>query len=137
MSRVVGHIWRVEWPHYRKDDPPGRAVLIEVFKPCDDGSGGRKPDELSEFRIPEGYVVTVQNLREPVQPWSKERTANYRKKRLRNRLSNKYPLLVEQLYEDELAKNPAYYAGESETDDARDSLFEFQKEQYEKFMGRQ
>lgn len=49
---------------------------------------------------------------DPPKQLSKESLASVRQKRLRRKLDKKHPLFAAQLFEEELKRNPDFYAGE-------------------------
>ena len=60
--------------------------------------------------------------------------ASIRKNALRKRLDKQYPLFAEQMYAEELAKRPDYYAGRHPRDAEREKLLQSEQERYERYL---
>ena len=112
---VLGSVWSLRWynPYTTPRDGLPR-VRAEVFFPVGHpnyGWGGC-PVELSELHVlGSGWVISWCPIDAPLKPLSQKALAAVRQKRLARRVKAKYPLLADQIIEEELAKKPDYYAG--------------------------
>ena len=72
------------------------------------------PDEIKEARakysLGGGAQLCWTWEAPPGTPWSREARARNRRRSLRKRLVNKYPMFADQFYEGELEKRPLYFA---------------------------
>jgi len=112
---VLGSVWSLRWsnPYTTPRDGLPR-VRAEVFFPVGHpnyGWGGC-PAELAELHvIGSGWVISWCPIDAPIKSLSQQALAAVRQKRLARRVKAKYPLLADQIIEEELAKKPDYYAG--------------------------
>ncbi|WP_244499513.1 theronine dehydrogenase [Rhizobium sp. AC44/96] len=101
--------YSLEWrlPHV---PCPGESVLIAVDVPA----GSPVPAEVMALWKPgAGYAVCWNSLTvKPIRRWSAEAKGAARKRNLRRRLEKKMPLFADMLAEEEIARRPAYFAGE-------------------------
>lgn len=137
MGKVVGHLWSVVWPHWRKDEAPGGLrVKAQVFVPCGPGKGAVKPPQIQPYlQIGDGYELTISAIEEPQRSLTPEKKANLRQKRLRRRLEGKYPLFAEAWVGEEIEKKPDYYLdGKSDYDQVREVVLTREAERYAFFM---
>jgi hypothetical protein len=112
---VIGYLWSLRWANPYTSPPDGLPrVRAEVFFPVGNpGYGwGGCPAELKELHIPgDGWCISGGAVSTPPRQLSQETLASVRRQRLVRRVAAKYPLLAEQIVEEELARRPAYYAG--------------------------
>lgn len=89
---------------------PGERVLIAVDVPA----GSPVPaDVMALWKPGAGYAVCWNSLTvKPIRRWSAEAKGAARKRNLRRRLEKKMPLFADMLAEEEIARRPAYFAGE-------------------------
>ena len=111
--------WRVQWTNPYTEPPEGQdRVLREMVITDWQGSSNGVPRGLADYaRDHPGYGIFWLARVETRAKWSQEAKARNRKRRLRERLQRKYPLLWEQFYKEALAARPAYY-------DASDPLYD-------------
>jgi hypothetical protein len=112
---VLGSVWSLRWSNPYTTPPDGMPrVRAEVFFPVGHpnyGWGGC-PAELSDLHVlGSGWVIAWCAVDAPIKPLSQQALGAVRRKRLARSVRAKYPLLAEQIIEEELAKRPHYYAG--------------------------
>lgn len=69
-------------------------------------------EQLMHLWEPGRVVIGWSSDAPPPKRWPKATLARVRRQRLRRRLERKFPLIADQLYEDELAARPEYFAAE-------------------------
>jgi hypothetical protein len=112
---VIGCVWSLEWsnPYTAPRDGLPR-VRAQVFFPMGHpnyGFGGC-PAELKALHVPgDGWCISWGSVSTLPRKLSQETLASVRQQRLARRVAAKYPLLADQIVEEELARRPAYYAG--------------------------
>ena len=106
-----------EW-NDRYNEPPvcQSRVLAEVFIPYTEWPQPTPPEIQSVWKPGSGYSIYVTFLNEPPRQMPPEKLASIRMKRLRRRVEKKYPLLADEIIQEEIAKNPDYYAGITRAD---------------------
>ena len=94
------------------------VVLAEKFEPEESPYCRRKPPEIAavEYALGSGYGLTWQPVCMPIKQMPADQLANIRRKRLERRIRKKYPLLADQMIEDELERKADYYNGITDTD---------------------
>lgn len=91
-------------------EPPGprvlKAMLVPRGEPC--------PAEIMELWVPgAGYCVTWELVtQKPIRRWSREAKAAARRRNLRKRVEEKFPLFADDFISAEIERRPRYYAGE-------------------------
>lgn len=113
---MIGAIWSITWGNPYTEPPAGRVrVVAERFYPVGHANLRQCPPELKALTTPgDGYKLVWAAVSQPVVKQPKDRLALTRQKRLRRRMEKKYPLLAEWMIEQDMAKRPSYYAGETD-----------------------
>ncbi len=111
-------IWSVRWGLRHRTPPEGKPQCLGQRVVRYDGPWGHTcPPELADLhQLGDGYGVCVTFVSRPPRMLSQQALASVRLKRLRRRVERKYPLFVEQIIADELARKPDYYAGVTRPD---------------------
>ena len=112
MTKLLGFLHRLEWSNEYTNPPNGVRVMKEIFIPIEDESCRQTPREIEETMvIGSGYCHTIRAITAFPREMSRETLANVRRKRLRRRVEEKYPLFAEQFIEEELRRKADYYNG--------------------------
>ena len=109
-------IYSVRWSNPYTSPPDGRPrTLLKVE------TDQTQPPQTVLDRIDEEggpgcgwalYCEVTLSEPDPKRKWSKERKAETRRSNLRRRIQKKHPLFFFEIYLQELAARPAYFAGE-------------------------
>lgn len=75
-------------------------------------TGGGIPPAILALWVPGQVAIAWTAEHRPIRRLTADSLAQLRRKRLRRQLDRKHPLIAAQLYEQELAARPAFYAGE-------------------------
>jgi hypothetical protein len=117
---VIGYVWSLRWANPYTSPPDGLPrVRAEVFFPAKHPNYGfgNCPAELRDQHVPgSGWCICGGAVTTPPKELNQAALASVRRKRLARRVAAKYPLLAEQIIEEEIAKRPAYYAGVTDED---------------------
>ena len=103
--------WAVIWHNPYTSPPSGYERVMLVVE----GERGRCPDEIDQLwatlRARHGgrWSVTTWCDAVQVRRWTDEQRYARRRLNLRRRLERRYPLFVDELYEQALAERPEYY----------------------------
>jgi hypothetical protein len=106
--------YSVSWrnPHTQ---PPGPRVLAAALVQRGEGC---PPEVMKHWTAGSGYAVTWELVTQrPIRRWSAEAKGKARRRNLRARMEERYPLFAEIWIAAELKRRPSYYAGGEE--DAR------------------
>jgi len=143
MSKVLGYRYSVEWSNPYKPPLDGQPLVkAEMFETANQRdermARGEKtiPEKIRAMHQPgDGYCVCFQAICEPVREMSQEKLAVIRKKRLVRRMEKKYPLFAQEMIDQEISRNPDYYAGITRDDlrEGRESAERLHKELIERF----
>lgn len=124
MAKLLGFVHSLEWHSPYTSPPEGRPkVLVEKFIPVEDEGCRQMPREIEEaYQSGNGYSYCIRAVKAIPRKLDPEVLSSLRQKRLKRRLEEKYPLLADQLFDQELKRNRSYYEGK--TDPAREELRE-------------
>jgi len=124
-NSVVGHLFTLEWfnPY---TSPPGNEprLLAGYFIPTSGACPGTPPEISTMWKPGTGYSVIVRSLSVPVKPQSPEKLSRLRKKTLRRKITERYPMFADEFFQQSLEHNPDYFEGRSLRDAARDNALE-------------
>lgn len=106
-----------EWNDRYHEPPAGQPrVLAEVFFSYSEWPQPTPPEIKAVWKPGSGYSIYVTFLNEPPKQMPPEKLGGIRMKRLRRRIEKKFPLFVEEMVREEVAKKPEYYAGITRAD---------------------
>ena len=140
----IGFRYTIQWFTPYGEPPDGkpriRAEMFETVEQRKERMSHGEPLVPIGFsrlhEIGDHYSLYIQAIKTPMKQLSKETLAGVRKKRTMNRLQKKYPMLVEELFKEELENKPEYFEGETKKDleEARQDAFCIQNEMYERYL---
>jgi len=140
----VGFRYTIQWFTPYGEPPDGKPrIKAEMFETVEQRnirtSNGEPPvpEWFSLLHKPrDQYSLYIQAIKTPMKQLSKETLAIIRKKRTLRRLQNKYPMLVDELFKEELKNNPTYFAGETRLDleESRQAVLDIENENYMRFL---
>ena len=105
--------YSIEWSNPYTEPPCGDRVLSTVDLP----DGSECPKWMKDSLQPgSGYSLFVRFQEPEPRRLSKEGLASVRRKRLRARLDKSAPLFADELFDQEIERNPSYYAGERDNE---------------------
>lgn len=145
---MIGAVWSIQWGNPYTEPPVGQPrVMAERFYPVVHQNLRVCPSELTALHTPgSGYRVVWSAVGALPKKMPKDRLARTRLARLRRRMEKRYPLISEQLIEEEIGKRPSYYAGitDESIEQARDAAEALERQrlarllaEYEKREGAQ
>lgn len=117
---VLGHLYRIEWSNPYTQPPAGQPrILAEMFVPSP--RAALVPPEIEAMhRIGSGYSINIRAVSQPPVERSPEARAADRQRRLRHRITDRYPLLADDMIADEISRRSDYYLdGRSDGDDVK------------------
>ena len=109
---MITATWRVAWSSPYTNPPDGMPRDLATLDVPDWPSAEHHiPEALHQLAAEHpGYGLHWGSLSDqPRRTWSRETRARNRKRKLRERLQKKYPMLWEQFYAEQVAANPDYY----------------------------
>jgi len=117
----VGYKYSVEWHSPYTQPPDGQPrVMVEMFESIEQRKARMDNGEMSTpevinalHRIGDGYCIVSQAVCMPIKQMNKDSLAIIRQKRIKRRIQKKYPLFAEEFIQQEIAKKPDYYLGET------------------------
>jgi hypothetical protein len=136
MAKPVGAIWTLQWSNPYTNPPEGMArVIAEKLVKYGDPFYNHIPPEFEADKTP-GYTAYWSAVMEPSKQLSEKALKSIRRKRLKRRIENKYPLFADQFLEDEIKNNSDYFEGKSdpEAQAVKDRILRKEWEFYEKFL---
>lgn len=93
------------------------------------------PPDISTLNVP-GYTVFWSPVMKPPKQLPESTLKSIRRKRLKRRVENKYPLFADEFIQEELENKTEYYEGKTAADlqSGKEKVFERMKEIYKEFL---
>lgn len=93
------------------------------------------PPDISTLKVP-GYTVYWSPIMKPTNQLPESTLKSIRRKRLKRRVENKYPLFADEFIQEELENKTEYYEGKTDADlqAGKDKVFERMREIYKEFL---